>query len=327
MATEYHPITSEAEWLAMRKQDVTSTEVSALYGMSPYTTEFELWHQKNGTLESDFEDNDRIAAGRHLEPAIATLVAERHGVKVEPLKVYARDPEARMGSSFDYIITGHEHEAASELADHVARYGTGIMEIKNVDFLAHRDRWTKDECPDHIEVQLQQQLELTGYEWGAVVALVGGNRIWIYIRMRDKAVGKALRHAIAKFWSMTEAPPPVMPDDADAIIALHQFADPGTVLDARDDDYFASLAEDYDQLGSKIKALEDERKAVKANIIARAGIASKVLLANGTISCSQVADTPPTLITAEMVGTTYGGRSGYRNVRVTKPKAIKEKAA
>ena len=324
MATEYYPITSEAEWLDWRKQDITSTEVSALFGMSPYTTAYELYHQKHGLLESDFEENERILAGRHLEPAIAALVAEQHGVKVEPFKVYARDEEARMGSSFDFMIVGYEYEAASELAEHFQQFGPGILESKNVDFLAHRDRWTKDECPDHIEIQLQQQLELTGYAWGAIVALVGGNRIWVYIRMRDEAVGKGLRHAIREFWAMTQPPPPVMPDDADAIIALHQFAEPGTVLDAREDEEFASLVLDYDRIGREIRDLDEIRKARKAAILERAGTAAKVILPAGTLSCSQVADTPPTVITADMIGQTYGGRSGYRNIRFTKPKANKE---
>lgn len=327
MPTEYHDIADRESWLALRRTDITSTEASALFGLSPYSTPYELWHQKHGLLDDDIEDNERMAAGRHLEPAIAALVSERYGVQVVPFKVYATDTEQRMGSSFDFQIIGFEHDAASELADHAARYGTGILEIKNVDFLAHRDKWTKDECPDHIEVQLQHQLELTGYEWGAIVALVGGNKIWVYIRMRDKAVGRAIRAKIAEFWALTSPPPAVMPDDADAVISLYQFADPDSVLDARDDEDFATLVSEYDRLGREIRDLEEIRKAKKAGILERAGSAAKVLLANGTLSCSQTADTPPTVITPEMVGQTYGGRSGYRNIRFTKPKSTKEKAA
>lgn len=326
MPTEYHPIEDRESWLALRRQDITSTEASALFGLSPYATKYELWHQKHGLLDDEVEDNDRMLAGRHLEPAIAALVAERFGVKVEPFKVYARDPDARMGSSFDFQIIGFEYAAATELADMVARYGTGILEIKNVDFLQHREKWTKDECPDHIEIQLQHQLELTGYEWGAIVALVGGNTIWVYIRMRDQAVGKAIRHAVRDFWAMTSPPSPVMPDDADAVIALYQYADPGTVLDARDDAELETLVSDYHRLGREIDDLEKTRKERKANILQRVGSVSKVVLNIGSISCGQVADTPPTTITPEMVGQTYGGRSGYRALRFT-PAKKKEVAA
>ena len=40
------------------------------------------------------------------------------------------------------------------------------------------------------------------------------------------------------------------------------------------------------------------------------------------ISASMVADTPPTIITPDMVGQEIGGRKGYRNLRIStvKPK-------
>jgi len=160
MTTEYKTPTSEQEWLEWRTHDLTSTDIAALFDLSPYSTKFEVWHAKKSGEQSAFNDNERMQAGRHIEPAIASLVAERYGVTVAPFKFYATDAEARIGSSFDYQIT---HGVASNNPD-IARlfklHGPGILECKNVDFLAHRDRWTADECPDHIEIQLQHQLEL-----------------------------------------------------------------------------------------------------------------------------------------------------------------------
>ena len=37
---------TEEEWLALRDLDVTSTMASALYGLSPYLTEYELYHER-----------------------------------------------------------------------------------------------------------------------------------------------------------------------------------------------------------------------------------------------------------------------------------------
>ena len=58
--------------------------------------------------------------------------------------------------------------------------GGGVLEIKTVDWLV-RARLGR-EPPPHILLQLQAQLGVTGREWGAVAALVGGNelRIWEY---------------------------------------------------------------------------------------------------------------------------------------------------
>ena len=42
---------SKQDWLKARTEDITSTEVSALFGISPYTTAFELWHRKHDGFE------------------------------------------------------------------------------------------------------------------------------------------------------------------------------------------------------------------------------------------------------------------------------------
>ena len=46
MTTETIPVTDKQSWLQARLQDVTSTEVSALYDLSPYRTEFDLYQEK-----------------------------------------------------------------------------------------------------------------------------------------------------------------------------------------------------------------------------------------------------------------------------------------
>lgn len=327
MTTEYLTPRDEAEWLAWRAQDITSTDTSALFGLSPYATPFELWHAKRNGGGDGFSDNDRMQAGRHIEPAIASLVAEREGVTVLPFKVYARDTAARLGSSFDFRIEGVEdslNAATSEIAALCRRLGPGVLECKNVDFLAFRDKWTADECPAHIEIQLQHQLEVTGLAWGVVAALVGGNTVWLYVRERDLAVGRAIRVKVAEFWASQAAgvsPPPVMPDDADALIALYQYAEPGKIFDARGDAELETLVREYHRIGREVDDLEDIRKGQRAQIMERVGDASKVLLAGYTVSASQVADNPGKPITADMVGQVIGARRGFRQLRVTPVKA------
>lgn len=322
MTTEFIAPTSKDHWLALRGLDITSTESPALFGLSPYETPFELWHRKKSGDLTSLNDNERMQAGRHIEPAIAAIVAERFGVFVEPLKTYARDTESRMGSSFDFRIT-FDGDEENEVTRMFRKHGPGILECKNVDFLVHRDKWTADECPDHIEIQLQHQLELTGMEWGIIAALVGGNKIWLYIRARDAAVGHAIRQRIAAFWisiANNSPPPPVYPDDAEAVIALHQFASPGSVLDARADQSFAELAAEYRRLGKEIEAMEEARSVLKADIFTRAGEVSKVFLQGFTLSTGVVADSDGKLVTQDMVGQRIGGRHGYRMLRVTEAK-------
>lgn len=328
MPTTFITPDSEEHWLSLRREDITSTEAAALFNLSPYMTRYELWHVKQGLMPNVFEENDRIQAGRHLEPAIASLVAERYGVVVEPFKVYARN-EHHAGSSFDYRIVGvNESVPDSEIDDTGLRamfrqHGVGILELKNVDSLAFKRTWQEDETPGHIEVQLQHQLALAQHEWGAVVALVGGHTTQPYIRERRVDVGEAIMSAIDEFWASVDAetPPPIMyPDDADVVIAMHQFSD-GSVSDERGDESICALLAEYDALGKQEKAIDERRKVIKAVVLEHVGDAAKILWDGGTVSLTQTKDSPGTLVTPEMVGTHVGGRKGYRMFRVYQKEA------
>lgn len=330
MTTDYLPITNRAEWLAARAKDITSTETAALFNLSPYETHFELWHRKHSGDASEIDDNDRMQAGRHIEPAIASLVSERYGVHCEPMKTYATDRQRRMGSSFDFKIDdlktmqGGEH-TVSELSRMYLQFGDGILECKNVDYLAYRDKWTDTDAPDHIEIQLQHQLEVTGMPWGCIACLVGGNTLRLIIRQRDAAMGRAIRERVKLFWESIDAnrpPSPVLPDDAEAVIALHQYANPDELpYDGRDNESLLSAARRYVELGRQITEAETERDSIKASVLLEIQEHPKLVLDGGfSISASLVKDTPPTLITADMVGKTYGGRKGFRMFRVNAPK-------
>jgi putative phage-type endonuclease len=311
MATEIIPFTTEEAWLAERQRDVTSTESAALFGMSPYTTAFELWHRKRSGTAPEFKVNDRMKWGNRLEAAIAHGIAEEQGWEIRPMKEYMRDPDARMGSSFDFVITN--------LGEPVH------LEIKNVDYLAFRDGWIEHddgsmEAPEHIEMQVQHQMAVSGFKRAYIGCFVGGNRGVVIERQRDEDVIKAIRAKVAAFWKTVDAgqePEPVMPDDADAVIRLNQYAEPGKILDASSDEEIARLVTEYREAKATAKNAKDDAEVAKAKLFTAIGTAERVIGSGWKISASMVADTPATLITAEMVGKTYGGRAGYRNLLIT----------
>lgn len=294
------PFESQENWLKLRTQDVTSTESAALFGMSPYATAFELWHRKkSGEVGAPF-DSERMKWGRRLQDSIARGVAEENGLSAAaPLTAYARHDESRMGASFDWICN-------KDFDDELP----GLLEIKNVDSLVYSRDWTADEAPAHIEIQLQHQLEVIGYEWGWIVALVGGNRLVIIKRKRDHAVGQAIRAKIDAFWASIDANEPPAPDftkDAETIARLYGFAEPGKVLEARENARLNELAKEYAQFSEKAKLAEKARDAVKAEMLTLIGDAEKTLLDGGTVSAGVVG---PTEIAAYT-------RKGYRHFRVS----------
>lgn len=313
---------NRAEWLALRTMDVTSTESSALFGLNPWVTEFELWHQKKDGTVVEIEENERMSWGLTLEPFIAKRIAELYGVKVRRLSAYARHDDVRMGASFDYEIVGIVHGEVEDtiLQRMYEQHGPGNLEIKNVDGLVFRDQWVTEgqqivEAPPRIEIQVQHQLEVIQRNWSAIGVLVGGNTLRMLIRERDKAVGRSLRFKIGAFWdSIIENRPPEIDFNRDAAFVAKLFghAEPGKFIDLRDNNRAAELAAEYHAAAQDEKAAKDRKEAAKAELLTIIGDAEKAAIPGFTISAGVVAE-------AEISYT----RKAYRNFRLT---ARKEKA-
>ena len=315
MTTKSYPITDKQSWLENRLLDVTSTEVSALFNLNPYQTEFELYHQKKDKVVVNIDDNERMAWGRRLEDSIALEFADRNKFKVEQFDVYMRNPETRMGSSFDYKIVSEEEPM--------------ILEIKNVDALAYRKNWIEHdenniEPPEHIALQLQHQLEITGYNVGYIVALVGGNTMKVVKSKRDPEIGKLLTQKVKNFWEKIQTntePNPDYTKDAQYIMKnLCNQADASTILNA--DPEMDQLIADYIAVNAEYKSLNTTRDAIKAQILSMSQNASKIISKHGTISCAMSKGSKGKMVTEDMVGTFINARKSYRGFRVNLPKGV-----
>lgn len=321
MPTILHPH-NEAAWHELRAEDITSTEAAALFGLSPYVTEFELWHRKREGLVPAFKDNERMRWGRRLQDVIARGVGEDCAVKVRALNAYMRhSADIRMGASFDFEIVGVDSSVEDYQYDLVQMYethGPGILEVKNVDGLIFRDQWTVNEdgtleAPAHIEVQLQHQLHVVDREWGVIAALVGGNAPKLIIRLRDRAVGAAIENKIREFWASIAAGTPPAPnflEDSKFIAKLYGYAEPGKIVTAIDNEELANLCARYSELAAMESNAKEEKQAVKAELLTKIGDAEKVFAAGYTISAGVVG--PQTKSYTQ---------PAYRNFRVTKKKA------
>ena len=302
-------IENQHQWLTERAKDVTSTEVSALFGLSPYLTEFELFHQKRDAVVVKIEPNERMKWGNRLESAIAHGAAEDMGWDIAKLNVYMRDQAARIGSSFDFEIKSSAN-------------GPGILEVKNVDWVQSQKNWIDDgagniEAPEHIELQVQHQMEVAGYEWCAIVALVGGNEQKIVLRNRDRDIGKSIREKSGEFWNrvlQNQAPSADYTRDAEYIIKqLRRDSIEGLVAEA--DAELEDMIKQFEFVRKEASDLEKIKEQRRAEILERIGHASKVITSFGSLSTGQVKGRSGTLITPEMVGTVIGATEGYRSFR------------
>jgi len=317
------PFTDEKTWLEERKKDITSTEISALFGISPYMTKFELWHRKKNNIEVDFEMNDRVQWGMRLQDAIAAGVAEDNHWQIKRMDEYIRIPELRIGASFDFSI---EQNAPTPIPVNFnlepgkvyyappfdGTVGVGLLEIKNVDSLIAKNKWIIDgdnvEAPPHIEIQAQHQMLVSGRSFCYIAALVGGNRVILIKREPDQDIFEAIKKEVALFWKSIDenkAPEPDFTKDAKVISKLHQFSEPGSIYNAEGDNEIFTLAKRYKELGTAIKSCDDEREGIKSQILMKIGDAEKVLGDGFSISASTVG---PAHVEYE--------RQGYRGFRI-----------
>ena len=324
---------SREEWLTLRAEHVSSTESSALFGMNPYTTAFELAVLKKSKSTEEYESNERMEWGLRLQRTIAEGVAETYGVKIRAVSGYAsRLPENRIGASFDFEIVGATTDPVEDslLRDMYKQHGPGVLEIKNVDSWIFKQQWAEIgdskqiEAPAHIELQVQHQLECIEREWAAIGVLVGGNRQVLIVRMRDRDVGQAIRAKVGGFYRKLangEMPPVTLPQDADAIKSLYRYAEPGKVIDLQGetvDPKFADidrLVREHAAATSAKSAAEKVHKGTGAALLMAIGDAEKVLLKGATVSASMIG---PTRVEAY-------DRAGYRNLRVYEKKVKEQK--
>lgn len=285
---------TESDWLAARKQDITSTECAALFNAGAYVkTQYELYHLKAGLVEPEpFKANDRTVWGNRLESAIAHGMAEDLGLIVEPFKAYMRIAELRLGASFDFKVVGlaDGYSGSEVYRDLFRQHGPGIMECKNIDALQFKRNWADDgetiEATPQIEFQVGHQLEVADLGWAVIAPLVGGNTPKPVFRIRDRAVGEAIRAKAAEFWQRVNAraaPAPDFTKDGDTIAKVYRDND-GSSVDLSDNHRLAELCRTYKKAAAEIKAASEVKDAAKAELLTIIQHAKSVAYQGGKIS-------------------------------------------
>ena len=296
---------NKEEWLQLRAENINSTEIGALFGLSPYVTEYELWHRKKNQQVVTIEENERMKWGNMLQDVIAAGIAEEQGWTIRRMDEYIRGSDLRVGASFDFSIEGEN---------------LGLLEIKNVDGLQFKKGWIKNddtgelEAPLHIELQLQHQLLVSGRQCGYIGALVGGNSLTLLKRERNQSVLQSIKEKAKKFWDSIEAntpPDPNFQTDAAFVSSLYGFSEPGKFMDLAGNAEVKAMAERYKELGDAASAGDKERKAIKAQLLTIIGDSEK---AAGELFKISAKTLEPKYIEAYT-------KKGYRDFRINWSKA------
>ncbi len=284
--------TTESEWLAARKKDITSTEVSALFGLSEYKSRLRLWMEKAGQIESDFEETAPTKWGKRLQNAIGQGIAEDEGFECYDLTgYYLRDPEARLGASMDFKVI-------------CPNRGTGLMETKSTGFFDEEFGWLKNRAPTGYEFQIQTQMNLAiedgqDITWGCIAALDGRKNTRIYDRRPDTELWESIKEESRKFWRSIEQNEPPEPDylvDSSLIRSLQGDIDIGRNISLTGNNRAHLLIENYKTLETvlqpskeHVKDTESRMEAIKGELHHLMGKAETALIGDYRINARETA--------------------------------------
>ncbi len=220
--------------LAAHKEPVVSaSEVAALAGLHPFTTELDLYLWKAGLVERPGADSDAAEWGMILEPTILQQYAVRTGSVV-----LAQDPAS--GRAFFYRPDGTQATYRSNDyqdwgGDHCAYLVTDTLRHPDFPMICHLDgvamhelggRWQPykvvqakaptffggknygdegtDEVPAYVLMQVQQEMLILGAVTGCKVGgdvptLAGGSRWRVFPQELDTAVVSRMTKLAVEF--------------------------------------------------------------------------------------------------------------------------------
>jgi len=143
------------EWLGIRKQGITGTDVGTLLGVNPYESAYALYHKKLGLIDDHVPDNNRMKLGRYLETPLLEIYQDNH-------------PEQTLVQVGTYRNKKRKWQIANP--DALAYEGDKlyIVEVKT-----SRQYW--DEIPPHYKAQVLHYADVFDADGIIFVTLEGGD--------------------------------------------------------------------------------------------------------------------------------------------------------
>jgi len=307
------PVRDEAHWHELRAKNIGGSDIAALFGLSPYSSRWQLWMEKSGKMPpEDLSDNKAVQAGKFLESGIANWAAHRWGMTIEKVNHYFTvDSCPGMGASFDYIT--HDH-APMEIKWSARGYGWNYSGEEIL------------EAPENYLLQVQHQLACTSSDHAWLVALIDDEPRRMKVPRNDNIID-AIKHEITTFWqSIADGIEPPLDYVTDAA-ALTRLVGELPKSDITLDDSDALLFMDYKVAKKNEKLAIQRADEAKAKILEK--VREKLALVNTSqdkaaikcgdhkMSISKVPDNPGKPVTEDMVGTLIGKRSGYTRVSIS----------
>jgi len=243
-------------WLAMRRRGLGGSDASAVWGINPYRSAWQLWVEKSGLAAGDDTESEAALWGRTLEGPVAVVAAERNNLKI-------REWGAMM---FQSRLRPWQLANPDRLVVEPGGTVAGV-EIKTTS-LWLADQWDGDELPAAALLQATHCMAVLGTPAWWVCGLIGGQRLACQRIERDPELESLLNDAEQSFWRrVVDGDPPTVDGTAATTEALSAWYWPS------DPDLVVTL--DAAQLGV-VRSLTEAKAEVKAAERVRDELANQV---------------------------------------------------
>lgn len=253
---ECRPIEDRASWLAWRSEDVTASDVGALFGLSPFKTPLQLWAEKTGRTPLNNRENLLMRRGRWLEPAVLCALQETYPHdRIEKVNAYFRDPSIRLGATPDALMSGRRLVECKVIARPVF------------------EAWPEGEPPVYYQLQALTGAMLVDTENAILACLVidtySAELVLFYVERTSSAEDR-IRDRVAKFWddiAEGQTPEADYGEDGALLAALYPPKDRIAAIDLTGDNFLPPLLIEREAHKETGKAVEARLDAINAEIV------------------------------------------------------------
>ena len=269
--TEVLDFNNKEDWDILRSKGVGGSDIGAILGVNKYRGIVDVYLSKVENQKTP--ENNAMYFGTKLEPLIRSEFEERHQ---GAYKVFTTDKSLKFGllrANLDGVIYDELNK----------KYG--VLEIKTANQFV-KNEWENGTIPQSYYAQVQHYLAVTGFDFGVIAVLIGGNEYKEFYIERNETDIKIIINAANDFWN-TYVVPKEMPfaDGSNAYAEyqserLSKMQEQGITLelDNTTEELISkrqALKNELDNLENEIKTIDQQLKEELINNACKKGESSK----------------------------------------------------
>lgn len=216
--------------LMLRKRGIGGSDVSAILGLSRYSSALHVYLSKRDELPGEEEKRNEESKlfGSLCEDVAIKIYRERTGRRVRKTKRLYRHKAYPYMCGF---VDGVQYDTITN--------ARGVAEVKWLD-ASQRSVWVNQGVPEGYYLQLQHYMSVLNVTWGTFVVVFGGNKFEYFDVQRDDALIARLIEVEGEFWGRVERgePPDLTFDELGKSLLkrLYPKQEPGKEMISDDED-------------------------------------------------------------------------------------------